>query len=100
MIQKRMNFLNYILNESTDSMIHKVYIALREDSHKGDFKALTDKDRKDLEINLTDEEVKHIPKVSWKKFIKEKVTLAALNYLSEENNSKEKTKPIKFDELK
>ena len=55
MMQKRKNLLNYILHENADSMIHKVYIILREDSRKGDFKALTDKDREDLEINLTDE---------------------------------------------
>ena len=95
-----MNFLNYILHENTDSMIHKVYITLREDSRKGDFKALTDKDREDLEINLTDEKIEVFPKLAWKKFIKEKVTFAAFNYLREENSTKEKTKHIMFDELK
>ena len=41
-------------------MIRKVYIALKEDSRKGDFKELTDKDRIELEIELDDEEIEDI----------------------------------------
>ena len=94
-MQKRKQFSNYILHENTDSIIYKVYITLREDSRTGDFKALTDKDREDLEINFTDAEIEVVPKLAWEKFIKEKVTFSAFKYLSEENS----TKKIKFDEL-
>ena len=62
-------------------MIHQVYDALKEDSRSGDFKALTDKDRKELDIKYSDEDIEAVGKVAWKKNIKEKVTVAALIYL-------------------
>ena len=99
-MQKRMNFLNYILNKSKESMLRQVFIALKEDSRKGDFKELTDKDRIELEIELEDEEIEVISKVSWKKYVKEKVKYAAFKYLLSENSSKEKTKDIHFKEFK
>ena len=71
-IQKRMNFLYYILHENKNSMIHQVYVALKEDSRSGDFKALTDKDRKDLDIKYSDKDIEVFGKVAWKKYIKEK----------------------------
>ena len=43
-MQKRMNFLNYTLNEKMDSMIRQVYNALKEDSRKGDFVSMSGND--------------------------------------------------------
>ena len=93
-MQKRMNFLNYILHESKESMLRQVFDALKEDSRKGDFKELTDKDRIELQIELEDEEIEGISKVAWKKYVKKKVKSAAFQYLLSENSSKEKTKYI------
>ena len=47
-MKKRLMFLQYIVKESTESLISKVYTALKEDSRKGDFVQLTNSDRKDL----------------------------------------------------
>ena len=44
-MQKRLNFLHYILHEDMVSMIKQVSITQRDDSRKGGFKDLTDKDR-------------------------------------------------------
>ena len=41
LMQKRMNFLHYILKESTTTMIRQVFNALKENSRKGDFLALS-----------------------------------------------------------
>ena len=46
--QKRLNFLHYILNESMESLVKQVYIALKEDSRKGDFVSLINTDKKRL----------------------------------------------------
>ena len=46
-MQKRMQFLQYILQESTDSMLSRVFQTLKQDSTKGDFVALTNKDKLD-----------------------------------------------------
>ena len=49
-MQKRLNFLHYILHEDIDSMIRQVFVTQRDDSKKGDFKDLTDKNRISLDI--------------------------------------------------
>ena len=72
LMKKRMQFLHYILNENIDSMIVQVYNALKEDHRKCNFIQLTNKDREDLEIELSDEDIKYTPKSTWKKYVKEK----------------------------
>ena len=56
-MQKLMQILQYILQESTDSMLAKVFQTQKEDSTKGDFVALTNKDKLELEITLPDLEI-------------------------------------------
>ena len=99
-IKKRMNFLHYILQESIDSLVNQVYMAQKEDSRRGDFVQLTCEDRKTLDIDHEDDEIRLMTKQAWKTFVKEKVKYAALTELVEENSTKEKTKTIQFNELK
>ena len=76
-----MNFLYYMLNESMDSMLSQVYMAQKEDSRKGDFIYLTNCDRESLNLHYEYEEIKSMTKHLWKKFVKEKVKLAAITEL-------------------
>ena len=96
---KRLNFLHYILNEDSKSITSQVYCALKEDTRKGDFVQLTNCDRKYLQIDLCDDDIRDISKHSWKKYIKEKVMNAALQHLVNENSTKEKTKEVTFSKL-
>jgi hypothetical protein len=80
-------------------MLEQVFNALKNDSKKGDFVELTDKDRKSLNIDMTNEEFKVLSKRKWKGIIKKKNNIAAFKYLSEENSRKEKTKDIHFEKL-
>ena len=99
-MQRRMTFLHHILNQSTESMIHKVFQALKEDSRIGDFIALTNIDRAELNIAFSDIEIRDISKKTWKALIKKKVKELALTRLVEENSRKDKTRSIQFTELK
>ena len=63
-----------------------------EDTRKEDFVQLTNCDRKNLQIDLCDNDIRDISKNSWKKYIKEKVKNAALQHLDNENSTKEKNK--------
>ena len=99
-MQKRLNFLQYILHESMDSMVRQVFEEQKEDSKKGDFKDLTDKDRISLDIKYQDHKIEASTKQSWKKFLKHKVKIAAFNHLLLENSTKEKTREVKFEDLK
>ena len=52
LMKKRLLFLHYILRENKDSMLYKVFIALNEDSRKGDFVDMVKKDKTDLKLTL------------------------------------------------
>ena len=95
-----MLFLHYILKEDKDSMISKVFNALKEDSRRGDFVDLTTKDKVDLEIDLTNDEIESMSQWMWKRFLNNKIKVAAFENLKEENSTKEKTKNIIFNEFK
>ena len=62
--------------------------------------SLVEKDKIQLEIFISDEDVQIVSKWSWDKFVNEKVKHAALKYLVEENSQKDRTKHIIFKELK
>ena len=51
LMKKRMQFLHYILNESEESMIRKVFETLNKDSKNGDFICLNNSDRRRLAID-------------------------------------------------
>ena len=45
---------------------------------------------KDLDINLSDDEIQDLPKHTWKTYAKEKLKYFAHKYLVKENSTKEK----------
>ena len=98
-MEKRLKFLRYILNEDMSSMIRQVYETLKLDSRKGDFVYLIKQDMEDLDLDLTEEEIQICTKIQWTKFIHERVKYFALFSLTEENKHKSKTKHIKFETL-
>ena len=99
-MEKRLSFLRYILTEPMNTMIRQVYEELKNESRKGDFVDLVRRDMDDLNIELSDDEIKLVNKSQWKKYVHEKVKETALNNLLEENETKTKTKHIQYDELK
>ena len=82
------------------SLIKQVFITQREDSRKGDFKDITDKDRLSLDIEYTYNGIESIPKKAWTKYTKNKVTIAAFAALSIKNSTKERKKKKEFEDLK
>ena len=51
-------------------MLYKVFIALNEDSRKGDFVDLIKKDKMELKIDITNEVIENMSVWLWKKLIK------------------------------
>jgi hypothetical protein len=100
MMEKRIKYLNVILNEDTSSTLRQVYDTLKCDSRKGDFYNLVQKDLKDLDIKLNDKEIQDYSKLKWKTHISQIIKKSAFQYLLQENSELEKTKHIIFDELK
>ena len=81
-------------------MIKQVFQALNEDSRKGDFVNLTNTDRTDLEIDLTNDKIEGMSQYMWKKYIKNKSNDAALKYINEVNITKKKPSDIDFNKIK
>ena len=73
LMKKRFKLLNYILNEATETMIRQVFETLKKDSPIGDFVSLVEKDKVQLELFISDENVQIGSKWSWDQFVNEKV---------------------------
>jgi hypothetical protein len=99
-MKKRLNFLHYILKETITSTVRQVYDTLKHDSRKGDFYFLIQKDLRECDIKMTEEEIEDHSKKSWKDFIAVKVKEKAFKELIYENSKLEHTKDIIFKELR
>ena len=77
MLEKRLNFLKYILNDNMKSIIRQIVEVFKTNSQKGDFYYLVKQDMSNLEIKMN--------KLDWKKYIHRTVKEASLKYLLEEN---------------
>ena len=65
-----MQIFQCILRGSTDSILAKVFQIIIDDSIEGDFVALTNKDKLELEITLSDSDIKTMSLWRWKRNIK------------------------------
>ena len=76
MITKTLNFLRYILGESTTSMIRQVYDVLKQESFKGDFVNCVQTDLKEIKLNMDDLDIENLSKIKWTNIVKAKVNHA------------------------
>ena len=95
-IQKRLQFLKHILDESINSMLSQVYYEQKRESKKGDFVNMVAKDLLDVGIDMNVDEIKNMSKGKWKNLCKERTKNLAFIELIKEHETKEKTKYIKF----
>ena len=82
------------------STLGQVYETMKCDSRKGDFYHLVTKDLKDLNLDMSENDIQKHSKIAWKMFITKKVRECVFNHLVEENGKLDNTKEIIFDELK
>ena len=93
-------FLHYLLQQDKDSMVYKVLESTRQNPLNNDFVKTCEKYLKQLDINLTFEQIGLLSPWSIKKLVKEKTTAAAFKYLLEIKNKQTKISHIKYDNLK
>ena len=70
---RRLLYLHTILNRHESELIRKIYIAMKEDPLKDDWIHLVQKDIKDIDLNLSDNQIEAMSKYKFKKLIKNKV---------------------------
>ena len=87
-MKQRLNFLKYILNQDTQSMIYKVLFLQVEKPVKFDWAGTCIKDLKKLKIHLNFEDIRKMPTKQFKEMIKKKCEKIAYEYLMEKRKSK------------
>ena len=83
-------FLHYILSQPEESLIKKFFNAQLENSSKTDWTFQVQNYMKELEINLTMEDIHCISKNMFKEYIRKKIECGALIYLKSLIKSKGK----------
>ena len=98
-MSRRMTFYHYILNEDSQSLIHKFYKLQSKKPVKGDC-CLTFKDNLNtLEISMSESQIKNLSIYSFKKIVNRAIRKEALNYLVKLKNSHSKVLHIQYRTL-
>ena len=90
-----MGFLQYILQQEKQSMIHQVLEATKQNPIKNEFVQTCKKYLQVLNINMSFEEIAKLTKYQFKKIVKEKTTIAAFKYLIEKKDKPDKNGKMK-----
>ena len=102
-IRKQM-FLHHILHQEEQSLLYRFFMAQLNSPTKGDWATEVLQDTKYLDLNLDLEDIKNMPKSSFRRIVETKTTQKALEYLLEKQGSRNsehaKGKLLSYDELK
>ena len=80
-MKRKLSFLQYILQQNKDTMLHQVFKATWDNPLKKDFVMTCKKYLEVLEINLTFEEIQLMSKFSFSQILKKQMKIAAFAYL-------------------
>ena len=99
LMSRRLNFLHYILNQPTDSLLRNVFDAQVDNPIGGDWVTQVEMDIRDLKLSLTFDQIKTIPKEQFKKLVKEKVKIRSFEFLTRIQATHSKSKNIVYKNL-
>ena len=97
---RRILFLQYILQQDEESLLHKFFKAQMENPVKGDWAPQVEQDLKDLDIKYSFEEIKSMSKQTFKVKVKSAIKIKAFEWLQSEKNKLKKVKDIVFTKFK
>ena len=81
-IERRLNFLWYILHEDEETLINMFLQAQLKSPVHGDWGQTCYKDLEELDISLTINDIERMSEQSFRRLVKEKTDLQALGYLN------------------
>ena len=96
---KRINFLRYILNLDENDLLYRFFKTQLKFPVKGDWCNTVKDDLKDLDIDLTFDQIKEMKKIPFKKLVRKKANEAALKYLNNLKNTHSKLDNLTFNKL-
>ena len=85
-----LNFLKYILDQESSSLISKNFIAQKESPTKGDWVTFVRKLLQDMEINYTFEDIRNMKKRTFRNIVNKQVNESSFRYLLSQIKSKGK----------
>ena len=98
-IQRRMNFLFYIIRQKNESMLARVFNTQMKHRTSKDWVTMVLKDIKELELNINFVDMKHMTKNEWRNMIKKSIKKKALKELDELKMKHSKVRNIKYKDL-
>ena len=100
LMKRKILFLHYLLNQDKKSMIYRILETTKENPSNNDFVKTCLKYLKQLDINLSFEELEKMSKWSIRKLVKQQTAKAAFKYLTDIQAKQSKISHIKYDDLK
>ena len=97
--KRRTLFLQYILKQKSDSLLHTFFMSQNEKRLKGDWASLVEQDMVELDINMTFEQIQSMSVSQFKSYVKDKTNQAAFQWLMSEKDKKKSIYHIKYDTL-
>ena len=98
-MKRKILFLQYILKQDKSSMVYQVFQSTCENPVKNDLVRNCEKYLNSLDLKLSFKEISEMSKFRFTKLVKEKISVAAYNYLIAEKNKQTKIAHIKYSGL-
>ena len=92
-------YLHHILKRPENEVIKKFYDAQKLKPSKNDWVVSVENDKKELEIELKDEEIKKFSKHKFKKYLEERIKKETYKYLIKKKEKHSKTNDLSYDKL-
>ena len=96
---RRVMYLHYLANLSEDDMLHKMFLTQWKYPVRGDWTEQTKQDLKDLDIQISLDQLKSKSKGSFKRFLKKKTQEFAFTHLMNLKDKHSKMKNLNYKKL-
>ena len=97
---RRLMYLWHVLSRDKTELIRRVYETQKVSNIAGDWFNLVERDKKYLEIEMSDTEIQGVSKEVFKSYVTKKVKIKFLQHLHELKRTHSKSKYMKCDDIK
>ena len=97
---RRLMYLWHILNRDKSELIYRIYQTQKISNSIGDWVRIIESDKKELNINMTDEEIQGVSKETFKTFVKNKAKIKFIQHLNTLKSQHSKSKFLECSDLK
>ena len=99
LMSRRLNFLHYILNQDSNSLLRNVFDAQVDNPIRGDWVTQVEIDMRELGLFLTFDQIKNISKEKFKQVLRDRVRKKSFDFLTKIQATHSKTKNLVYLKL-